>query len=193
MEFTTRALGLEQLVKTHTRIAFRNGVPSKTKLDLIFSNSDCITEVQTLNYNISDHLAVAATRKKHSRGVEEKINFAGRSYKNYVKADFQNNLLNYDWDRFYGEIDPNTLWDFMEERILEQANNFSPIKIFRVNALREPWITNEAIEAIRDKNKLLQKARKSGKERDWTVAKEARNRVGRELENLRSDFLKRQQ
>ena len=109
------------------------------------------------------------------------------------KADFQNNLLTYDWDRFYGEIDPNILWDLMEERILEQANNFCQIKIFRVNALREPWITNEAIEAIRDKDKLLQKARKSGKERDWTGAKEARNRVGRELENLRSDFLKRQQ
>ena len=44
-----------------------------------------------------------------------------------------------------------------------------------------------------DKDKLLQKAKKSGKEADWVAAREARNRVGRDLENLRADFLKNQQ
>ena len=81
----------------------------------------------------------------------------------------------------------------MEEKIILQANHFCPIRSFRVEALREPWITNEAVEAIRDKDKLMQKARKSRKEEDWKAAREARNGVGRDLENLRAEFLKTQQ
>ena len=192
LEFTTKALGLKQLVNSYTRIAFRNGEYSRTKLDLIFSNSEFIAEVKTLNYNISDHLAVVVTRKKE-KVVKEKIDFKGRSYKNYDKQSYQNNLVNEDWGRFYEENNPNTLWDIYEAKILNQANHFCPIKAYKVKALREPWITNEAIEAIRDKDKLLQKAKKNRREADWVAAKIARNRVGRELENLRADFLKTQQ
>ena len=34
-----------------------------------------------------------------------------------------------------------------------------PLKSFRLPAAREPWITNEGLEAIRDKDRLLKKAR----------------------------------
>ena len=192
LEFTARSLGLKQLVKDHTRIAHRNGQVSKTKLDLIFSNSDFIAETRTLNYNISDHLAVAVTRKK-SKGKVEKVEFSGRTYKNYIKEDFQNNLVNSDWEGFCTHNDPTILWDIMERTILEQANYFCPLKHFRVKALREPWITNEAVESIRDKDKLLKKAKRTGREEDWVEARLARNRVGRDLENLRADFLREQQ
>ena len=192
LEFTTGLLGLRQLVNTHTRVSFRNGIATRTKLDLIFSNSDCIAEVKTLDYNISDHLTVAVVRKK-SKSVLGKISFEGRSYKNYVKKDLQQNLTGSDWTEFYGEHNPTRLWDIMEENILKQANLLCPMRFFRVKEIREPWITNEAIEAIRDKDKLLNKAKKSGKETDWAAARMARNNVGRDLENLRVEFLKNQQ
>ena len=94
---------------------------------------------------------------------------------------------------FYGENNPIILLDIMKDKILHQANHFCPVKSFRVKALKEPWITNEAVEAIRDKDKLLQKAKRSRREVDWIAAREARNRVGRDLEKLRADFLKTQQ
>ena len=64
LDFTTRSLGLAQLIDIHTRTAFRNGVPSETTTDLIFSNSDFIINAKTLDYNISDHLSVVVTKKK---------------------------------------------------------------------------------------------------------------------------------
>ena len=80
----------------------------------------------------------------------------------------------------------------MENIFLDQANLLMcPLKRLRVNARREPWVTNEAIEAIRDKDRLLKKARRTGKVEDWERARRARNEVGRE--NLRADFLNRQQ
>ena len=192
LDFTTRALGLTQLVKTDTRTALRNGIVTSTKIDSIFSNSEHIASSITLNFNISDHLAVMVTRKKKSV-VKEKTEFMGRSYRRYIKEDFQHNLSRLNWAPFYEMGDPNELWDFMERKILFQANKFCPITKLRVNEQREPWITNEGIEAIRDKDRVLMKAKRSGKAEDWEAAKRVRNQVGRDLENLRADFLKRQQ
>ena len=58
--------------------------------------------MKTLNFNISDHMAVVVVRKKHKVTVN-KVRFEGRSYKNYIKEDFQNNLINSDWTQFYRE------------------------------------------------------------------------------------------
>ena len=68
-----------------------------------------------------------------------------------------------------------------------------PIKKFKVPEAKEPWITNEAIEAIRDKDNLLKRARKSKLQEDWEAARQAHNNVGRQVENLRIDYLKNQQ
>ena len=67
------------------------------------------------------------------------------------------------------------------------------MKSFRVSERREVWITNEALEAIKDKDRALARAKRSGKQEDWELAKRLRNRVGRELENLKTDFLKQRQ
>ena len=52
----------------------------------------------------------------------------------------------------------------------------------------DPWITNELLEEIRDKDLALKKARKSGREDHWSFAKNERNRVGRLVELARRDF-----
>ena len=52
LDFTTRALGLRQLIKTCTRTVCSDGEITETQLDLIFSNSDSIADARTLNYNL---------------------------------------------------------------------------------------------------------------------------------------------
>ena len=54
-------------------------------------------------------------------------------------------------------------------------------------------MTNEAIEAIKDRDRLLSRAKSSGREDLWEEAKRVRNKVGRNIKNLRADFLKQQQ
>ena len=192
LEFTARSLGLSQIIKADTRISRRNDVMNGSQLDLIFTNSDHVADAKTLDYNISDHLAILVTRKKKT-ACKEKAEFFGRSYKNYVREDFQETLSTADWEQFFESREPNLLWEIMEGEILRQANKTCPIKKLRVNARREPWVTNEAIEAIRDKDNLLKRAKRTDRVEDWEAARRVRNRVGRDLENLRADFLKRQQ
>ena len=190
--FTTRSLGLRQVIKEPTRVSFRDGVRKDSLLDLIFTNSDVIKEASTLDLNISNHLAVFASRKKVS-AKKERVEFRGRSYRDYNRDVFQDRLREYDWENFFVSRDPDTLWGISENFILEELELMCPIKSFKVAVIREPWLTDEALEAIKDKDRLLKRAKKTRKEEDWAEAKMARNRVGRDLEMLRVDFLKQQQ
>ena len=192
LNFTSGVLGLKQLINSPTRVSYRNNAVTETTIDLIFSNSDFVKSAGVLDLNLSDHMAVMVTRKKLAV-KQEKIEFKGRSYRNYDREIFQGALLNRDWGNFMNERDPNVLWEQMQSIMEEEIDLMCPIKSFKVKKSREPWITNEAIEAIRDKDRALRKAKKSGKEEDWAVARRERNRIGRELELLRSDFLKAQQ
>ena len=192
LDFLSRSLNLVQLVKEDTRTSIRDEQTKGTCIDLIFSNSEFIKSTKTLDYNISDHLAVVVNRKK-GKVEKGKVDFLGRSYRRYIKEDFQNNLSERDWTPFYEEDDVDLLWDFMVKEILKQADDSCPIRAHRVNAQREPWMTNEAMEAIKDKDRLMRRAKRSGKALDWQHARRARNQVGRDLENLRADFLKREQ
>ena len=85
------------------------------------------------------------------------------------------------------------MWGLMLNAILGVINEMCPIKSYKVNERRESWITNEALEAIKDKDRVLKKARRTGKPEDWEEAKRLRNKVGRDLENLKADYLKGQQ
>ena len=192
LDFTAKALGLTQLINDPTRIQHRNGLECSSTLDLIFTNSEFVKEAQVLDINISDHLSVLVRRKKKWKKLE-KISFKGRSYKNYIREDFQDNLVNHNWDGFFEIEDPSSLWGILSKVITDTINPMCPMKSFKVREAGEPWLTNEALEAIRDKDNLLRKAKRTKNELDWVNAKESRNRVGRDLRNLRSEYLMNQQ
>ena len=100
LDFTTRWLGLVQLVTSPTRTYFRGGISHSSKIDLIFSNSEVVKTVKIMDINLSDHLAVMVTHKKVKQKTP-KIRFSGRSYKNYDKDQYQESLLAADWTEFF--------------------------------------------------------------------------------------------
>ena len=160
---------------------------TSTCIDQIFTNSDVISSSGIVNLNISDHLAVYCTRKKIPIKHEKK-SFSGRSYRNYIKEDFQDSILNADWKPFYESVDATQCWDIMESVIRDEIDKICPIKTFRVSSSPDPWITNELLEEIRDKDLALKRARKTGKDDHWYFAKNERNRVGRLVQLARREF-----
>ena len=175
------------LIKDYTRKS-----NNSTCIDQIFSNSDYISDSEIINLNTSDHLAVFCTRKKIPKRTPKKT-FTGRSYRNYIKEDFQDSVINADWASFYASTDPSLCWDIMEGIIRDLVDKICPVKTFKVSASSDPWITNELLEEIRDKDLALKKARKTGKEEHWLVARNERNRVGRLVELARKDFFSEQE
>ena len=179
--------GLKQLITANTRWGFSDGQLKKSCIDNILTNSDHIAETGAIDWYFSDHLVVVARRKK---GVipRAKVEFKGRSYKNYVKEDMQDFLINNDREQFFATRDPSLCWDILVSRIRDYLNNSSPQKVFRVREIREPCITNEIIEEVKDKDRALREAKRSGLREDWVRAKVERNRVGRLVEQAKADF-----
>ena len=52
---------------------------------------------------------------------------------------------------------------FYDEIILKEIDTMCPMKSFRVDKFKEVWMTNEAIEAIRDKDRALARAKRTGR------------------------------
>ena len=174
-------------------ILFVNGtVKGGTCIDNIFTNSESISEAKTLDWNFSDHYAVAVKRKR-IKVHNEKVSFKGRSYRNYMKEDLQNVLLAHDWAAYYQSNNPEQCWDIIENLVRQHLNVTCPEKLFKVRVARDPWVNNEIIEQIKDKDRALRIARRSGRQEDWALAKTERNRVGRLVDQAKAEFLKDQQ
>ena len=84
---TTALWGLKPYITGITRPAGgASGAGLGTCIDNIFTKSEYISEAGIMDWNFSDHLAVAVKRKR-AKPKSEKTNFTGRSYKNYVMYD----------------------------------------------------------------------------------------------------------
>ena len=97
-------------------------------------------------------------RKKTFEIVKE-ITIEGRSYKNYDKEIFQNNLSDKDWTEFFRTDDAHKAWDIMQIHILSELDVMCPLKSFRIRMSKDPCLTNELVERIIDKDRLLSKAK----------------------------------
>ena len=147
---------------------------------------------ETLDWNFSDHLAVAAKRKM-STFKHPKVQFTGRSYRNYVKEDFQASLIQDNWEGFYNSANPEVCWDIIDDAIKRHIDAMCPQKLFKVREVREPCITNEILEEIKVKDHAMRAAKRPGNVNDWQHAKTESNRVGSLVDQAKADFLKEQQ
>ena len=69
-------------------------------------------------------------------------------------------------------------------------NNQCPLKEFKIKKLKEPWVTPELLEFIKDKDMALRKAKKTKSDADWEIAKRLRNQCLQRVRNRKEDFLK---
>ena len=179
-----RLTGLRQLIIEPTHYGQIN-----TTLDLIFTNSAHISKSGTIDFNISDHKCIYVTRKK-KKCIHNKVSFKGRSYKNYNKESFQTKLQTESWDQFFQSDDPEFCWRILIDIISKHIDLMCPIIDMRVREKSDPWITNELIELIQDKDKALARAKRSNNTDDWALARSLRNLTKSYIKKAKSDFIK---
>ena len=81
----------------------------------------------------------------------------------------------------------------MENAVRETLDVTCPQRKFKVREIRDPWITDEILEEIKDKDNYLKHAKISGLVEDWLRAKRERNRVGTMVRDAKAEFVKEQQ
>ena len=177
--------GFTQLIDKPTRIT-----PRKAGcLDLIFVNSINITSHGIVDLNISDHELVYVTKCKLKKPVV-KTSFMGRSYKNFDENNFRDLLLNNNWAAFDNEGNVDRAWQIMLNYIRRAIDTLCPIKMFKINKLKDVWITDEILELIKDKDRAMTRAKRTGIQADWIVARNLKNSAIKAIRNAKAEFIK---
>ena len=179
-----KQFGLDQIINGPTRYTENRD----SCLDIVCTNCDHIANSNVCDINLSDHEMVFFTRKRLTI-KQEKVSFTGRSYKNYDKAIFMENLLNQNWSNFDEGTNVEALWKSMVDNITKCIDEMCPLKIFKVKKSDKPWFTNELLEQIKDKDRALRKAKRSGKSLDWKIARRLRNDCLREVRRAKTNFI----
>ena len=183
-----RNFNLTQLINTSTRF----GTKSKSCIDLIFTNMDHIISSGVLDIAISDHLPVFLIKKK-SKTPSSSVPTKARSYVNYDKTIFQENIKSHpDWHKFWQieQNNPEGMWDTMYEIIRENADNQCPFKNMNFREDTPEWITKEILSEINLKDYLYKKAKKTNTSADWDAFKNKKNEVKKLLASAKENFVK---
>ena len=163
---------------------------SNAILDLILTNCEIVKEYGTMNVNVSDHLPVYLIRKK-VKFPNDKIDFKGRSYKNLNKDTVENMLRNVDWTNF-ANLDVDSCWKFMLENIMDILEKLCPEKNFKFARNRPNWLTNDLINLMKERDRLLKVYQRTKLETDKKEMRKYRNLVNISIKNARADFVKEQ-
>ena len=119
----------------------------------------------TININISDHMAIFFNRKilknKHSHKI-----IKGRSYRQYNRDIFIQDLLNTNWDCILETMDTTDKWCKFKEIFVEICNSHAPLKDLNVTQDKPNWLTNDIFELMNVRDNAFKKAKTSKDPRD---------------------------
>ena len=157
-------------------------------IDLAYSNCDFVTNSGVLNILLSDHELIFVTRKK-KKIQYNRVHFSGRSYRDYVKEELRLHLVGKDWNDYYEMTNPELCWDYIIKTVTEKIDVMCPLKTRLVRDKNEPWLTNEILEAIYDKDRAWKKAKKSKSHDDLVIAKRLRNDIKNMIRQAKANFV----
>ena len=109
--------------------------------------------------------------------------------KNYSAFDFLTKLRNTNWSNVTECNNVNDAWSKFKEIFINILDEIAPIKQIRIKVRSEPWMNNELLELINERDKTLTL---SNKNKGNTLLREKfnmlRNKVQREVKKVKSSY-----
>lgn len=133
-----------------------------------------IVQSGIIHTTLSDHSLVFCVMKG---GVPKHPprKFEYRSFKNYNKTEFINDLNQVPWSVVDGVENVDDAVFLWERLFSEIANEHAPLKIKRVKGSKTPWVTSKLAEMKRDKDYHFRKARSTNSTYHWGMYRKLRN------------------
>ena len=99
-----------------------------------------------------------------------------RSYKNFNEQDFLQDLAQTDWNPVIDTGDVELSAELFEKIFLDIIDKHVPFKKSRIRKKTSPWMTNEVLNMMRERDRLKVTAIKSGNDHTcWENYRKARN------------------
>ena len=180
---------LDQLIESPTRCT----VNTSSMIDLIFSNMTHVESSGVLDVFISDHMPIYLVKKMNTKKTNQHVNFKGRTYRNYSKVILQEKINEQlDVQRLILLRDPVECWDVLYGSLVDIADEIVPSKEYKVKSEKPAWLTDELLNMRNDRDYFFKKAKISGDDGDWFVARNMRNRVNIAMRAAKTEYIKDQ-
>ena len=176
-----------QIIKEPTRMSTN----SSSTIDLILvSDEDKISKTGVLYLGISDHSLIYCTRRVVKAAINKHNTVKLRSMKNYDKDTFQVNLLNADWSSVLISDNACDAWEKFKSNFTSLVDDIAPIKEVRIKQRTEPWVNDEILQSIKDRDKAFETFKNDRSDEKFTVFKQLRNKTQTLIYNAKKNFFK---
>ena len=146
---------------------------SSTTIDLILVfDTDKISRRGVLDLAISDHCLIYCTRKVLRNTINCHNTVKIWSLKNYNKETFQANLLDVDWSSVICSDNVIQAWENFKSIFMSAIGNIAPMKEVSIKQRTQPWITNEILQCIKDRDKAFRVYKKDSSDDIFSNFKE---------------------
>ena len=183
-EFCT-FFSLHQLIKVPTRITCN----SATIIDYILASyPDRVIQQGVIDVGLSDNQLIFCTRKisRIKRGTYKRIKF--RSFKHYSADIFKETLTSINFPNYLNFNDATEGYDDFIQKIMVAINRVAPNKERRIKRNSQEWFDGEISEAIKNRDGLLKKFKKSRLDIDKELYNAARYKVHKLMFNKKKDY-----
>ena len=162
-------------------------------LDLMFCSITHVSSSGVLDLFLSDHMPIYIIKKMNTKKLKESNLFLGRTYRNYTKDLLHEKIdSKLDVNRILQCGNPIECWDTLYSSLVNIADEIIPIKEYKVNDDIPAWLTEELLNLKKDRDYFFKKAKITGDDGDWFVARNLRNRVNIAMRTAKSDYIKDQ-
>ena len=183
-EFCT-LFGLHQLIKAPTCITYN----STTIIDhILASHPEIVTQQGIIDVGLSDHQLIFCTRKisRIKRGTHKHIKF--RSFKHYSADLLKETLTSINFPNYQNFNGATEAYDDFIQKIMVAIDKVAPIKERRIKHNSQEWFDGEISEAIKNRDKLLKKFKRSRLHMDKESYNAARYKVHKMIFNKKKDY-----
>ena len=179
-----KGIGMSQLIKEPTRITEH----SSSLIDVILStHPHNIPVANVIPLGLSDHYMVGCVRKMNSLKFQART-IKCRNYAKYNKEAFNNDLRSASWDLVLTSSDVNIAWTNFKRVFLEICDRHVPLLTKKVRGSQNPWMTSAISNLMSTRDYCLRKAKRTGKDEDWSSYRLFRNKVTAAMRHTKSDY-----
>lgn len=180
----TNSCRLDQIIEEPTRIT----PTSETLIDHVYSNISHVKSVGALNCFITDHLPIVLVIKK-SKLKQQFRQIYTRSYRDFDKQSFSEDIRNLDFEESFTKDEPNEIWNSLFVKFCQVIDAHCPMRTIKIKIGKPKYLTDRILTLMRERDRAFREVRKHKTPDNWQLARILRARVARELRLARKEYI----
>ncbi len=187
MKEITDSFNMTQLIKEATRVTEN----SESLIDHIYTTCPGkITKSGVLHTGISDHSYVYAIMGKvRNTSVNEHKYSTNRNFKHFDDVLFKSDMCKVNWCTITTHNNINDAVNDFESKFAEVANRHAPLRKKRVRHTISPWLTDDIVKAMRERDNVKKRAIKAKSSQLWDEYRSLRNSVNIMIKRSKKNFI----